>query len=145
MADDEPSSPVLLNDEEVLEKARSQVQPFHDVRQQRSVGDEVLESIGSIHFSNNGLTTLPVQLVDIIKDEAERLALDRNQLTGLSGLAPRFSEFVRLKYLVMRHNDIVEFPEAVRAPEEAMQVRITMLTSRSDPLGSYLRMSRPSM
>ncbi|KAI9652646.1 MAG: RAM signaling network component [Alyxoria varia] len=136
MADDAPSSPVFLNDDEVLEKAHNQVQPFHDVRQQRSEGGEVLESIGSIHFSNNGLSTLPAQLVDIIKDEAERLALDRNRLTGLSGLAPRFSEFTRLKYLVMRHNEIVEFPEAILSVPtlECLDLRCNFIESLPEDL-----------
>lgn len=77
------------NHAEILRQARDEVQRFRDIREQNNGKDPVPESIGSFSFADMGISSLPEELVDIIKDEAQRLALNRNMLTGLSGLSPR--------------------------------------------------------
>lgn len=105
----------------LLSHARNEVQRFAQLRQEMADRGDMVKNAGneagmfdSFDFGNRGISQLPEELVDIIKDHAERLALDRNWLSSLSGLAPRFSEFNRLKYLVVRFNELEEFPRAVR-------------------------------
>jgi len=108
---------VSATDQEVIAAATSEVQRFKELRQRAHAGYDVPESVKggcSIELGHRGLTTLPPELIDLIKDDADRLALDRNRLTGLSGLAPRFAECTRLRYLVMRNNCLREFPLSVR-------------------------------
>ena len=108
-------APSASTDDILLASARDEVERFRERRKQSAEGnEEVQESVDSFQFGNMGLQSLPEKLVDIIKDEAVRLALDRNKLTGLSGLNSRFSEFKRLKYLVLRNNQLKEFPAVVR-------------------------------
>lgn len=66
-----------------------------------------------INLSRRNLRELGEELIDEMKDVVTRLALHRNHLTGLSGLGPRIQECTMLKYLVLRNNDIREFPRDV--------------------------------
>ncbi|KAI9717719.1 MAG: RAM signaling network component [Chrysothrix sp. TS-e1954] len=101
-------------DEILLMTAKAEVADLHERRQQSvGGGDDVQDSLDRFKFGNMGLSSLPEELVDVIKDEAVRLALDRNKLTSLSGLTSRFSEFTRLKYLVIRNNQLNEFPTCI--------------------------------
>jgi len=107
---------LIATDQEVLAAAASEIQRFKELSQRAHAGHDVPESIKggcSIELGHRGLTTLPPELVDLIKDDADRLALDRNRLTGLSGLAPRFAQCTRLRYLVMRNNSLRDFPLSV--------------------------------
>ncbi|KAI5462178.1 RAM signaling pathway protein-domain-containing protein [Mariannaea sp. PMI_226] len=64
----------------------------------------------TIDLSRKGIQKLPEEVVDIVKNELERLALSHNQL---STLPARFSECTSLRYLNIRGNQIKEFPMAL--------------------------------
>ncbi|PHH71911.1 hypothetical protein CDD80_4902 [Ophiocordyceps camponoti-rufipedis] len=66
-----------------------------------------LRSGVTIDLSRKDIQRLPEEVVDIVKDELERLALSHNQLTSLPA---RFSECTLLRYLNIRGNQIKEFP-----------------------------------
>ncbi|KAI5862413.1 putative cell morphogenesis protein Sog2 [Durotheca rogersii] len=61
----------------------------------------------TIDLSRKNIQALPDEVVDIIKNELERLALSHNKL---SSLPSRFSECTHLRYLNVRNNQIREFP-----------------------------------
>lgn len=61
----------------------------------------------TIDLSRKNIVKLPEEVVDIIKNELERLALSHN---GLQSFPPRFSECTSLRYLNVRNNKIKEFP-----------------------------------
>ncbi|KAI4860442.1 putative cell morphogenesis protein Sog2 [Hypoxylon rubiginosum] len=61
----------------------------------------------TIDLSRKNIQGLPDEVVDIIKNELERLALSHNKL---SSLPARFSECTHLRYLNLRANLIKEFP-----------------------------------
>ncbi|PHH85573.1 hypothetical protein CDD83_235 [Cordyceps sp. RAO-2017] len=66
-----------------------------------------LRSGVTIDLSRKNIQKLPEEVVDIVKNELERLALSHNQL---STLPARFSECASLRYLNIRGNQIKEFP-----------------------------------
>lgn len=111
------ATPLLT--EELLQSARQQL--ANSRNQPEAAAPDVDGSPPApahvVHFdvdlSNRGISELPEELIDVIKDEVNRLALRRNHLTGLSGLSPRISECTNLKYLVLKRNKIREFPPAV--------------------------------
>ncbi|KFA74642.1 hypothetical protein S40288_03203 [Stachybotrys chartarum IBT 40288] len=61
----------------------------------------------TIDLSRKNIQKLPEEVVDIVKNELERLALSHNQLTSLPA---RFSECTSLRYLNIRGNQLKEFP-----------------------------------
>ncbi|OTB04202.1 hypothetical protein M426DRAFT_58942 [Hypoxylon sp. CI-4A] len=61
----------------------------------------------TIDLSRKNIQALPDEVVDIIKNELERLALSHNRL---SSLPARFSECTHLRYLNLRANMMREFP-----------------------------------
>ncbi|OAA40604.1 RAM signaling pathway, SOG2 [Metarhizium rileyi] len=61
----------------------------------------------TIDLSHGDIVELPEELIDILKERLERLALSHNQL---SSLPARFSECTSLRYLNIRENQIKEFP-----------------------------------
>ncbi|KAI1343907.1 RAM signaling pathway protein [Xylariaceae sp. FL0016] len=61
----------------------------------------------TIDLSRMNIQTLPEEVVDIIKDQLERLALSHNKL---SSFPSSFSECTSLRYLNVRNNHIREFP-----------------------------------
>ncbi|KAI0025618.1 RAM signaling pathway protein [Xylariomycetidae sp. FL0641] len=61
----------------------------------------------TIDLSRKNIQSLPEEVVDIIKNELERLALSHNKLTSFPA---RFSECTSLRYLNVRNNYIREFP-----------------------------------
>ena len=77
------------NHARILSIARAEVEKFHQIREQNK-GKDVPDAIDSFNFGDMGISSLPEELADIIKDEAQRLALDRNLLTSLSGLSVRY-------------------------------------------------------
>jgi len=114
MADDAALSVV---DQGVLDTAAIEIQRYRELSKRAHAGFDVPEAIKggcSIELGHRGLVRLPPELIDVIKDDADRLALDRNRLTSLSGLSVRFAECTRLRYLVMRNNSLREFPLTVR-------------------------------
>ncbi|KAH7321009.1 putative cell morphogenesis protein Sog2 [Stachybotrys elegans] len=64
----------------------------------------------TIDLSRKNIQKLPEEVVDIVKNELERLALSHNQLTTLPA---RFSECTSLRYLNIRGNQLKEFPMAL--------------------------------
>ncbi|KAI0203178.1 RAM signaling pathway protein [Astrocystis sublimbata] len=64
----------------------------------------------TIDLSRLNIQTLPEEVVDIIKNELERLALSHNKLTSFP---TRFSECTSLRYLNVRSNRIEKFPLAL--------------------------------
>ncbi|OAA55892.1 cell morphogenesis protein [Niveomyces insectorum RCEF 264] len=61
----------------------------------------------TIDLSRKNIQRLPDEVVDIIMNKLERLALSHNKL---SGFPVRFSECSSLRYLNVRNNDIRDFP-----------------------------------
>lgn len=61
----------------------------------------------TIDLSRKNIQELPEEVVDIIKNELERLALSHNKL---SSFPARFAECTSLRYLNVRNNYIKEFP-----------------------------------
>ncbi|KYK61214.1 RAM signaling pathway, SOG2 [Drechmeria coniospora] len=72
-----------------------------------AVGTPGLRSGVTIDLSRKNIQRLPEEVVDIVKEELERLALSHNQL---STLPARFAECTSLRYLNIRGNQIKEFP-----------------------------------
>ncbi|KAJ2980063.1 hypothetical protein NUW58_g7044 [Xylaria curta] len=64
----------------------------------------------TIDLSRLNIQYLPEEVVDIIKNELERLALSHNKLTSFP---TRFSECTSLRYLNVRNNRIEKFPLAL--------------------------------
>ncbi|TGJ84236.1 hypothetical protein E0Z10_g4541 [Xylaria hypoxylon] len=64
----------------------------------------------TIDLSRLNIQYLPDEVVDVIKNELERLALSHNKLTSFPA---RFSECTSLRYLNVRNNRIEEFPLAL--------------------------------
>lgn len=64
----------------------------------------------TIDLSRLNIQSLPDEVVDIIKNELERLALSHNKLTSFPS---RFSECTSLRYLNVRSNRIEKFPLAL--------------------------------
>ncbi|KAI8630983.1 RAM signaling pathway protein [Xylariaceae sp. FL1651] len=64
----------------------------------------------TIDLSRLNIQSLPDEVVDIIKNELERLALSHNKLVSFPA---RFSECTSLRYLNVRNNLIKEFPLAL--------------------------------
>ncbi|KAI0428778.1 RAM signaling pathway protein [Xylaria sp. FL1042] len=64
----------------------------------------------TIDLSRMNIKYLPDEVVDVIKNELERLALSHNKLTSFPA---RFSECTSLRYLNVRNNRIEEFPLAL--------------------------------
>ncbi|KAK5997983.1 hypothetical protein PT974_00352 [Cladobotryum mycophilum] len=69
-----------------------------------------LKSGITIDLSRRGIQKLPDEVIDLVKNELERLALSHNQL---SSLPARFGECTALRYLNIRGNQIKEFPMAL--------------------------------
>ncbi|KAG6018277.1 hypothetical protein E4U43_005847 [Claviceps pusilla] len=69
-----------------------------------------LRSGVTVDLSRRGIQKLPEEVVVIVKDQLERLALSHNLLTTLP---PKFAECTSLRYLNIRGNQIKEFPPAL--------------------------------
>ncbi|KAG5981332.1 hypothetical protein E4U55_003061 [Claviceps digitariae] len=69
-----------------------------------------LRSGVTVDLSRKGIQKLPEEVVVIVKDQLERLALSHNLL---STLPAKFSECTSLRYLNIRGNQIKEFPPAL--------------------------------
>lgn len=94
-----------------------------------SAAATALKSGVTIDLSRKNIQKLPEEVVDIVKNQLERLALSHNQL---SSLPARFSECISLRYLNIRGNQIKEFPIAVFAP-----LQVPLELSNISPLGLW--------
>ncbi|KAI1433229.1 RAM signaling pathway protein [Xylaria sp. CBS 124048] len=81
----------------------------HRVAEASSVSNELKPGV-AIDLSQLKIQHLPNEVVDIIKNELERLVLSQNRLTTFPA---RFSECTTLRYLNVRYNHIEEFPLAL--------------------------------
>lgn len=73
----------------ILSLARDEVAKVREAKE-LSDAESTANPIGSFNFGGKNLHSLPEELAEIIKDDAQRLALDKNHLTGLSGISHRY-------------------------------------------------------
>ncbi|KAI0484237.1 RAM signaling pathway protein [Xylariaceae sp. FL0804] len=92
------------------EKMRDALQDNENQAAETSGVSNDLKPGVTIDLSRMNIHTLPEEVVDIIKDQLERLALSHNKI---SSFPARFSECVSLRYLNVRNNYIKEFPLAL--------------------------------
>ncbi|KAK1761212.1 RAM signaling pathway protein-domain-containing protein [Echria macrotheca] len=107
------SSTAPLSSGQVLALAREAMRVAHEneakAAEANGVSDNLVPGL-TIDLSRKGIETLPEEIVDIIKDELERLALSHNLLQSFPA---RFAECTSLRYLNVRQNRIKEFPLAL--------------------------------
>ncbi|KAI0972880.1 RAM signaling pathway protein [Xylaria arbuscula] len=99
------SSPQVIN--LAREKMKTALQDNESQAAEASGVSNELKPGVTIDLSNLSIKHLPDEVVDIIKNELERLALSHNKLTSFPA---RFSECTSLRYLNVRSNRIEEFP-----------------------------------
>ncbi|KAL2024134.1 hypothetical protein VTK56DRAFT_9914 [Thermocarpiscus australiensis] len=98
---------------QVLALAREAMRAAHENEAKAAEASGVSNTLKpglTIDLSRKRIQTLPEEIVDIIKDELERLALSHNYLQTFPA---RFSECTSLRYLNVRQNRIKEFPLAL--------------------------------
>ncbi|KAF6829931.1 cell morphogenesis protein [Colletotrichum plurivorum] len=100
-----------MSSAQVINLAREAMQSaLHENESQAAEASAVSNELKpgvTIDLSRKGIQKLPDEVVDIIKNELERLALSHNQVTFFPA---RFSECTSLRYLNVRNNQIREFP-----------------------------------
>ncbi|KAI9771324.1 MAG: RAM signaling network component [Geoglossum simile] len=94
--------------EEAMKAAREEMQRSVSGGDAGAGGD--LKPGVTIDLGHKYIARIPDEMVDIIKDEIERLALSHNQI---STFPDKFAECSRLRYLNIRSNFIREFPLAI--------------------------------
>ncbi|KAK5656264.1 hypothetical protein OQA88_5027 [Cercophora sp. LCS_1] len=102
-----------VSSSQVLALAREAMRVAHENEAKAAEASGVSDNLKpglTIDLSRKRIETLPDEIVDIIKDELERLALSHNQLQTFPA---RFSECTSLRYLNVRQNKIKEFPLAL--------------------------------
>ncbi|KAK4242212.1 RAM signaling pathway protein-domain-containing protein [Achaetomium macrosporum] len=102
-----------ISPNQVLALAREAMRTAHENEAKAAEASGVSNTLKpglTIDLSRKKIQTLPEEIVDIIKDELERLALSHNYLQTLPA---RFSECTSLRYLNVRQNRIKEFPLAL--------------------------------
>ncbi|OIW27281.1 hypothetical protein CONLIGDRAFT_645565 [Coniochaeta ligniaria NRRL 30616] len=112
---DVASNPALLasappSSGQVIAMAREAMKVALEENETQSQAAEAtgVSSLGlTIDLSRKNIQKLPDEVVDIIKNELERLALSHN---NLQSFPTRFSECTSLRYLNVRNNKIKEFP-----------------------------------
>ncbi|EFX06393.1 cell morphogenesis protein [Grosmannia clavigera kw1407] len=98
-----PSQVIVLAREAMKEALRHSDQ---QAGEDGGVSNELAPGL-TIDLSRKNIQRLPDEVVDIIMNKLERLALSHNKL---SAFPARFSECSSLRYLNVRENDIREFP-----------------------------------
>ncbi|KAK1240727.1 hypothetical protein MKX07_006160 [Trichoderma sp. CBMAI-0711] len=101
-----PSTPILTAAQVISLTREAMRHALENESQAVDVGPGLKSGV-TIDLSRKGIQKLPEEVVDIVKNELERLALSHNQL---SSLPARFAECVSLRYLNIRGNQIKEFP-----------------------------------
>ncbi|KAL2195986.1 RAM signaling pathway protein-domain-containing protein [Corynascus similis CBS 632.67] len=115
---DVPSSSNLsagqpISPSQVLALAREAMRAAHENEAKAAEASGVSNTLKpglTIDLSRKKIQTLPEEIVDVIKDELERLALSHNYIQTFP---TRFSECTSLRYLNVRQNRIKEFPLAL--------------------------------
>ncbi|KAK3387494.1 RAM signaling pathway protein-domain-containing protein [Podospora didyma] len=98
---------------QVIALAKDAMKAAHDNEAKAAEASGVSNSLKpglTIDLSRKKIQKLPDEIVDIIKDELERLALSHNYLQTFPA---RFAECTSIRYLNVRQNRIAEFPLAL--------------------------------
>ncbi|KAF2417657.1 hypothetical protein EJ08DRAFT_654477 [Tothia fuscella] len=64
----------------------------------------------TVDLTHKNITRLPDEVIDIIKDEIERLAISHNRIVAFP---PRLAECKRLRYFNVRYNALKEVPKPI--------------------------------
>ncbi|KAM7220217.1 leucine-rich repeat-containing protein sog2 [Rhypophila decipiens] len=106
------SASAPLTSTQVLAIAREAMKLAHENEAKNAEGSGVdnLKPGLTVDLSRKKIQNLPDEVVDIIKDELERLALSHNSLETFPA---RFAECSSLRYLNVRSNRIKEFPMVI--------------------------------
>ncbi|KAL4956546.1 RAM signaling pathway protein-domain-containing protein [Aspergillus filifer] len=104
----------VLTPEETIQRARRAVEngiqeTKRSLAGSEAVGDVVKPKL-TIDLGHSNISRIPDPVVDVIKDEVERLSLWNNQLVNIPY---RFAECSHLRYLNVRANSFREFPTGV--------------------------------
>lgn len=108
------SGPTLLSPEDTTELFRSKVADArldteHALAGSEAVSDAVKPKL-TLDMGHSNIARLPETVVDLIKNEVERLSLSHNQIWHIP---LRFSECAHLRYLNIRSNVFREIPRGV--------------------------------
>ncbi|KAK3684038.1 RAM signaling pathway protein-domain-containing protein [Podospora appendiculata] len=107
------STSAPLSSSQVIGLAREAMRAAHENEARAAEASGVSNTLKpglTIDLSRKKIQKLPDEIVDIIKDELERLALSHNYLQTFP---VRFAECTSLRYLNVRQNRIREFPLAL--------------------------------
>ncbi|VBB77222.1 Putative protein of unknown function [Podospora comata] len=103
-----------ISSSQVLALAREAMRAAHENEAKAAAASGVSNTLPkpglTIDLSRKKIAKLPEEIVDIIKDELERLALSHNYLETIPSRLP---ECTSLRYLNVRQNQIKEFPLAL--------------------------------
>lgn len=106
--------PKALTQEETIELVRRTVEIGFQETQRSLAGNEAVSDVVkpklTIDLGYSNIVRIPEAVVDIIKDEVERLSLSNNRIFHIPY---RFSECCHLRYLNIRANNFREFPRGV--------------------------------
>ncbi|CAG8930879.1 unnamed protein product [Penicillium salamii] len=108
------AGPKPLTPEETIELARNAVDSGIQDTKRSLAGSEAVTDVVkpklTIDLGHSNIKSIPEAVVDLIKDEVERLSLSNNQLVHIPY---RFAECSHLRYLNIRANNFREFPKGV--------------------------------
>jgi Leucine-rich repeat (LRR) protein len=108
-----PSGPQPPSRDEIIALAREAIEASREeIRRSGELGvtSELQQPGVTVDLGHKHIVHLPEEVVDIIKDEIERLALSHNRV---SSFPPRLAECKRLRYLNVRYNSLKEVPRPV--------------------------------
>ncbi|KAF2399051.1 hypothetical protein EJ06DRAFT_68924 [Trichodelitschia bisporula] len=101
------------SDADVISLAREAFEASRKVLRQAgdgSASSEMQQPGITVDLGHKNIARLPDEVIDIIKDEIERLAIAHNMLFSFP---PRLAECKRLRYLNVRYNALTELPKPV--------------------------------
>ncbi|KAF7585925.1 RAM signaling network component [Aspergillus hancockii] len=108
------AGPRLLSPEETIELARCAVENGIQETKRSLAGSEAVSDVVkpklTIDLGHSNIVRIPEPVVNLIKDEVERLSLSNNHLFHIPY---RFAECSHLRYLNIRANNFREFPKGV--------------------------------
>ncbi|KAJ6060647.1 hypothetical protein N7444_002501 [Penicillium canescens] len=108
------AGPKMLTHEETIELARRAVESGIQDTKRSLAGSEAVTDVVkpklTIDLGHSHIVRMPEPVVDIIKDEVERLSLSNNYLFHIPY---RFAECLHLRYLNIRANNFREFPKGI--------------------------------
>lgn len=112
-------------------------------REARSVNSDQHPGV-TIDLSHQRIANIPPDVIALIKDDIERLALAHNRLTGFSDA---FSQLSRLRYLNLRSNLMREFPISLSklSSLEILDISRNQLVSLPEDFGMLMNLKVLSM